>query len=68
MIVSTRHLRFASVHAYIAATELKLWKKALREAERELDARDHAHGAGCRREKVDAGQGRAEAATGRDPA
>ena len=33
-----RHLRFASVHAYIAAMDLKFWKKALREAERELDA------------------------------
>jgi hypothetical protein len=36
--LSPRHLRFASVHAYIAAIYLKLWKKALREAERELDA------------------------------
>ena len=33
-----RHLRFASSHAYIAAMDLKFWKKALREAERELDA------------------------------
>ena len=36
--LSPRHLRFASVHAYIAAMDLKFWKKALREAERELDA------------------------------
>ena len=28
----------ASVRAYIAAMDLKFWKKALREAERELDA------------------------------
>jgi hypothetical protein len=33
-----RHLRFASTHAYISAMDLKSWKIALREAERELDA------------------------------
>jgi hypothetical protein len=31
-------LRFASTHAYIAAMDFKFWKKALRVAERELDA------------------------------
>jgi len=36
--LSWRHLWFASVHAYIAAMDLKFWQKALREAERELDA------------------------------
>ena len=36
--LSWRHLRFASAHAYIAAMDLKFWQKALREAERELDA------------------------------
>jgi hypothetical protein len=35
---SRRHLRFASVRAYIAATDLEFWQKAIREAERELDA------------------------------
>ena len=63
---SPRLASVASVHAYLAAMHLKFRKKALREAERELDAAA-AHGAGCRREKVDAGQDRAEAATGRDP-
>jgi len=38
LVLSRRHLRFASARAYIAAMDLKLWKKALREAERELDA------------------------------
>jgi hypothetical protein len=38
VVESTRHLRFASFHAYIAAMDLKFWKKALHEAERELDA------------------------------
>jgi hypothetical protein len=33
-----RHLRFASVRAYIAAMDLKFWQNAFREAERELDA------------------------------
>jgi hypothetical protein len=36
--LSRQHLRFASTHAYIAAMDLKFWKKALREADRELDA------------------------------
>ena len=36
--LNRRHLRFASVHAYIAAVDLKFWQKALREAERELEA------------------------------
>jgi hypothetical protein len=36
--LNRRHLRFASLLAYIAAMELKFWQKALREAERELDA------------------------------
>ena len=36
--MSRRHLRFASARTYIAATDLKFWQKALREAERELDA------------------------------
>jgi hypothetical protein len=36
--LSRRHLRFAPARAYIAAMDRKFWKKALREAERELDA------------------------------
>ena len=36
--LSRRHLRFASVRAYIAAMDLRYWQKALRAAERELDA------------------------------
>jgi hypothetical protein len=36
--LNRRHLRIASVRAYIAAMDLKFWQKALREAERELDA------------------------------
>jgi hypothetical protein len=36
--LNRRHLRFASVRAHIAAMDLKFWQKALREAERELDA------------------------------
>jgi hypothetical protein len=36
--LNRRHLRFASVRAYIAAMDLKFWQKALREAEREFDA------------------------------
>ena len=36
--LNQRHLRFASTHAYIAAMDLKFWQKAIREAERELDA------------------------------
>jgi hypothetical protein len=46
--------------------DLKFWKKALREAERELDAATTRTGAGCRREAVHARQGRAEAAGGGD--
>ena len=38
VLLSRRLLRFASARAYIAAMDHKFWKKALREAERELDA------------------------------
>jgi hypothetical protein len=36
--LNRRHLRFASGPAYIPIMDLKYWQKALREAERELDA------------------------------
>jgi hypothetical protein len=36
--LNQRHLRFASVRAYIPAMNLKFWQKALREAELEIDA------------------------------
>jgi hypothetical protein len=37
--------------------DLKFWQKALREAERELDAATNPHGTGRRREKADARKG-----------
>jgi hypothetical protein len=42
LLVDRRHLRFASIHAYIAAIDLKFWHKTLREAEGELDPRARA--------------------------